>query len=91
MKNYGYHFQSGNISVKLNVDLKDLESGDNLSMETIVYGMHDPYLRTPSGISFLRFFYSMPILSELLLDDFIFPIYASYNSPMSSTVNIFVL
>jgi hypothetical protein len=86
LKNYGIHSRSGNFSVGFNIDMTEIESGDELIIET-TFSYHtipsllidyDNDTYNESLYRLIRLVYHMPLLNEFLLSNWLFPKIATY-------------
>ena len=81
-KYYGCLSRSGNFSIVFNIDMGEIESGDELTIQPIISRQtvpsffHDNY--NESLLRLIRLIYHIPILNELLLSNWLFPKIATY-------------
>ena len=96
LKHHGYFIKTGNFSIVINVDMTSVESGDELIIQPIIYWFTIPFMTlldktNKSLISFIRWIYHIPILNELLLTNWLFPILGNYedNSVITSRLLLY--
>jgi len=96
LKHHGYFIKTGNFSIVFNVDTSSVESGDKVIIYPIIYYFSIPFTAFPdktnkSLISFIRLIYHIPILNDLLLSNWLFPIIGNYkyNSFISPPLVLF--
>ena len=82
LKHHGYFSRSGNFSIVFNIDMTDIESGDELTIQPIISRqtvpsfLEDSYNK--SLMRLIRLIYHIPFLNELLLSNWLFPKIATY-------------
>jgi hypothetical protein len=95
LKHYGYFNRSGNVTIKFNIDLTSVESGDEIIIQPILYSITIPYIGPSDNpkdslLGLVRLIYIMPILNELLLTNWLFPILGGYGYNTQVTAPIFL-
>ena len=97
LKHHGYFNKTGNYSIVFNVDMSSVESGDEVIIRPILYYFTIPFTIShhldtinKTLITFIRLIYHIPILSELLLTNWFFPIYGNYEYNHISVAPLFL-
>ena len=82
LKHHGYFTRCGNFSIVFNIDMTSIESGDELKIQPIISRMILPLdFRGSTNKSWgriIRLIYHIPFLNELLLSNWLFPKFATY-------------
>ena len=99
LKHHGYFIRTGNFSIVFDVDMSSVESGDLVIIQPILYSIFIqdmvmalyPYTTNKALISFIRLIYHIPILNELILTKWIFPMIGDneYHSVKSSRLYLY--
>jgi hypothetical protein len=99
LKHHGYFKRTGNFSIVFDVDMSSVESGDLVIIQPILYSILiqdmelvlNPYTTNKALISFIRLIYHIPILNELILTKWIFPMLGNNenHSVKSSRLNLY--
>jgi len=94
LKHHGYSIKTGNFSIVINVDMTSIESGDEVIIQPTIYWFTIPLISpdktNKSLCSFIRLIYHIPILNELLLTNWLFPIFGDYEDNSVNTSRLYL-
>jgi len=96
LKHDGYASRDGNLSVEIQLDMENVESGDEVILNSSAFIVHDPFLHTTENTTGVRFTclmfrlaFNLPtVLRDIVLENWVLPYYAPFHAYMLGSIKI---
>ncbi len=97
LKHDGYAMHDGNLSIEIQFDMDDIESGDEIYLNSSAFIVHDPFLHTSENYTadvrftcfLFRLAFNLPhMLRDRVLEKLVLPYYAQFSLRGLSTIRI---